>query len=694
MATIATQTLSSPGPSPGTRRQLQVRTRLYGGFFIVIAVAVLLAGTGTWGISRLGGQITRLETVDAAMQRALTAIALLENVGRAQIRYMLDGEDASAAEIRDAQAKVKDVLDAAIAATTMQERLTMYHSLLDRLAEQVAGTAKLVELGHTAKEVSGRLEQNGVALAAATSAIMQAAADSRDDEIATAAALAERAVLLTRISSLHFRVYPDPAGQSAFHGAMDNAVQALGTLDSTANARERLESARTGAEFHLKVSAVRNALAIYGKDFDANSVATMAEAALFQNTLKPLVIGMRTDLANARDAMQRGSEATSLEARESLSEITLSQLGIAGAGVLFGAVLAFLIARGILRPLAGLTAAMARLEAGDHTVEVPALGNTDEIGAMARIVEVFKQNGIEAVRVAAGSASEQAVKLRRAEAMSALVRDFETKAGALAGGLASAATALEGTATSMSSTATHTREQASSVASAAEEMSASIQTVASSAEELGSSIGEISRQVSQSAEITGRAAQDAERTDIIVRELAEGAQKIGAVVSLISSIAGQTNLLALNATIEAARAGDAGKGFAVVASEVKSLANQTAKATEEIAQQVTQIQTATRGAVEAIQGIVNTIGEVSRIASGIASAVEEQGAATREIARSVQQASMGAMEVTSNIAGVSQAASDAGAAASQVLGASGQLSRQAVELSKEVGNFVSGVRAA
>src|SRR3546814_15568724 len=108
--------------------------------------------------------------------------------------------------------------------------------------------------------------------------------------------------------------------------------------------------------------------------------------------------------------------------------------------------------------------------------------------------------------------------------------------------------------------------------------------------ELSPSIAEISRQVSQSAEIAGKAVTDAERTNVQVQGLADAAQKIGEVVSLITDIASQTNLLALNATIEAARAGDAGKGFAVVASEVKNLANETAKAPEEITGQITAIQ--------------------------------------------------------------------------------------------------------
>ena len=221
-----------------------------------------------------------------------------------------------------------------------------------------------------------------------------------------------------------------------------------------------------------------------------------------------------------------------------------------------------------------------------------------------------------------------------------------------------------------------------------------MQTVAFAAEELASSVNEISRQVAQSTRITGKAVIDAQRTDVIVQALAEGAEKIEQVVGLITNIAGQTNLLALNATIEAARAGDAGKGFAVVASEVKSLATQTGRATEEIGAQIRQIQGATHEAVSAIRAIAATIQEVSAIATSIASAVEQQGAATAEIARNVQETAQAAAEVSNNIGGVRQAADEAGEAAAQLQSSAGGLSAQAEQLSGEVRRFVDGVRAA
>ena len=352
------------------------------------------------------------------------------------------------------------------------------------------------------------------------------------------------------------------------------------------------------------------------------------------------------------------------------------------------------IVHSVSQPIAAMTEAMGRLARRDMTAQIIGLGRGDEIGAMAKAVEVFKDSMVESERLAAARAAEQTAKEQRTKLVGDLVGNFETKVGQLVGHLAAASTELEATARAMTESAKQTDQQAGTVASAAEEASVNVQTVASAAEELTASIAEITRRVADSSRIASKAADDAQHTDGVVRALAESAQKIGDVVGLITSIAGQTNLLALNATIEAARAGDAGKGFAVVASEVKSLANQTAKATEEIGEQVRQIQGATGEAVKAIESIVSTIGEMSAIATAIAAAVEEQGAATQEIARNVQQAATGTKDVTLNIATVSQAASETGASASQVLDASTELSRRSEQLSAEVNSFTTAVRAA
>jgi len=353
------------------------------------------------------------------------------------------------------------------------------------------------------------------------------------------------------------------------------------------------------------------------------------------------------------------------------------------------------IGRGISNPLSVISGNMLRLAEGDKSIEVAFTEQKDEIGDLARAMDVFKQNTLEMERMR----EEQELAEQRAEEEKKaltikMADDFQGRVGTVVEAVAAASTQIRQQAEGMASTAEETSCQSTAVAAAAEQASANVQTVASAAEELSSSIGEISRQVTQSTDIASKAVKDAAHTNSQILNLAESADKIGEVLALITDIADQTNLLALNATIEAARAGDAGKGFAVVASEVKNLANQTAKATDEIGEQIAGIQTATRKAVEAIEGIGKTISSIDEIGTTIASAVEEQGAATQEIARNVEQAAAGTQDVTMNIGGVNQAANETGAASSQVLTAAGDLSSQADTLRDEVATFLAEIKAA
>ena len=388
-------------------------------------------------------------------------------------------------------------------------------------------------------------------------------------------------------------------------------------------------------------------------------------------------------------AAERVAAAESASASSNMVEIAV---GI--VSVLLAVGMALTASRSTSKPIMAMTAAMQKLAGGDKSAEIVGRGRRDEIGAMAAAVQVFKENMIKADALAAEQVAERQEKEKRATAIEALTRSFDGKIGNLISILASAATEMRTTAESMSATAEQANRQSLAVAAAAEQASSNVGTVATASEQLSASIQEIGKQVQRSSKISGQAVADAHRTDATVRTLAEGAQKIGAVIELINSIASQTNLLALNATIEAARAGEAGKGFAVVASEVKSLATQTAKATEEVTGHITQIQAATKDAVGAIDGISKIIAEINEIAASIASAVEEQDAATREISRNIQEAAKGTREVSGNIGNVKQAAADTGTAASRVLGASTQLSGQAEKLSAEVGEFLRGVQAA
>ncbi len=369
-------------------------------------------------------------------------------------------------------------------------------------------------------------------------------------------------------------------------------------------------------------------------------------------------------------------------------------------GTVIVAVLLFLavgllgVSRRVVRPIAAMTETMGRLSHHDLTVAVAGLDRSDEIGAMAQAINVFKQNMIDADRLRADQAAEHEAARQRHNVLAAAVVQFETAVGGVIQGLSREAVELQSSAKSMLDAAQQSSHQATTVAAASEQASASVQSAATAGEELSSAIAEIGSRVGQSTRIAGQAAREAETTDAKVRGLAEAAERIGDVVKLINDIAAQTNLLALNATIEAARAGEAGKGFAVVAQEVKSLANQTAKATEDIAAQVGAIQGATQDSVEAIQSIGRTITQVNEIAAEIAAAVEQQGGATRQIARNVQEAAHGTQEVSSTIGGITATATATGETARQVRSAAGELAGQAGTLRAQVDDFLAKVRAA
>ncbi len=365
------------------------------------------------------------------------------------------------------------------------------------------------------------------------------------------------------------------------------------------------------------------------------------------------------------------------------------------AAVLIAILIAAWVGRGLARPIVALQGAMRTITSGQHDVVVPGGNRRDEIGSMARAVEVFKDSLVETGRLRAAQEDQRiASEKERRSTVLALAERFETGVGGVVNAVGAASTELRNTAESMARTAEEATKQTTAVADASEEASANAQAVAAAIEELNASINEIAQQVNESAQVAGHAAQQANQTNAEVQGLALAAQKIGDVVKLISEIAAQTNLLALNATIEAARAGDAGRGFAVVASEVKALASQTSKATDEISAQVGAIQSATRTSVEAIDGITRTIGKVNEIASAIASAVEEQGAATREIAHNVSQAAKGTGEVSANIVGVRDAARETGIAADQVVSSAAELSQNGETLKAQVDAFLREVRAA
>jgi methyl-accepting chemotaxis protein len=354
-----------------------------------------------------------------------------------------------------------------------------------------------------------------------------------------------------------------------------------------------------------------------------------------------------------------------------------------------------LLVRRVTKPLKAVAETLTVLAEGRTDVEVRYADRHDEIGVIARTVDVFKTNRIERRQLEADriNAEKSASEQRKTE-LNQFVENFRTKIGSIIERVMSSSNHFENDAQQLSLTAHNTAEMSDQSADASRQASEHVRSAATASNELSQSIVEISRRVQDSNSVASDAVKQATATDQRMAELSAAGDRIGDVVKLITSIAEQTNLLALNATIEAARAGDAGRGFAVVAQEVKNLAGQTAKATEEISSHIVNMQRATGESVEAIKAIGQTIERMSEITGAISAAVEEQGAATQNIAQGVQAAAGGTLAVAENIERVAQGANETETTSGQMLQSAKALSEVSIHLRDEVEKFLDSVRAA
>lgn len=317
--------------------------------------------------------------------------------------------------------------------------------------------------------------------------------------------------------------------------------------------------------------------------------------------------------------------------------------------------------RSVADPMAEL-AAVAKALADGSDLPVPCCARGDEVGEIARAVEMFRQSArdrrendrkIAANRTTVMTTLGDALSLlAQGDLMTEVGADFPQEAASLKANFNDAVARLRGMIGSVSESAAGIRTGASEIAQAAEDLARRTESNAASLEQTSAALSQIDDRLKGTASAAARTVERADQAIASVgggRSMADEAVQamervsasatgIDSVIEGLDKIAFQTRVLAMNAAVEAGRAGDAGRGFAVVADLVSSLAMRSEEEAKRARDQITVTQTdivTAVGAVErvdrAFADISEDVGEVHKLLGGMAADNQAQSSAVTQI---------------------------------------------------------------
>lgn len=662
---------------------LSLRAKLFAGFGTTVMLTGILAGFAYYSAEKSGGKFAeyrltaRGSIAFADMAQRVTDMRLEVMKFRA-----LDTQD-SLAKI-EGHAEALHQLDQQLLKIGLNGSTAEFVEFMEEQSSTYAASfAEAFDLQAQRHElVNNQLNPLSVEIRKALSEIRETAYKDNDITAAYYAGIAQEHLLLARYYIQQFLLVNTVEAQERVLLELSKTETQITSLLSELQNPVRRQLATASQENVINLTGV----------FESVVGVIEARNDIYFETLDkigPVLMSRGLELKQAQ-IDEQNTVGPEMSASFAQQEIIAALIG--AIAFFIGIFIAFTLGTSISNALSKLTGIMKRLAGNDLHVDVAFQDRRDEIGEMARTVEVFKANAIERERLEEENRKQEKINQEVQKNTEKAIETFRSSATTILEVAKDRTTTMQHSATELSALSTTAKQRSSEADGAATETSQSIQTVAAATEELTSSIHEISGQVNNASEVVQEAAQKTQLSVKEVEALSVAGQKIGTVVGLIQDIAEQTNLLALNATIEAARAGDAGRGFAVVASEVKELAAQTAKATEEISEQVNGIQSSTKNAVEAIREIASISDNLSSVTATIATAVEQQGASTQEISQTTSATSQSTSSLAENVSEVSRAIDVAGDTAGVVREASDEVARQTEALNEAVEKFYTDLR--
>lgn len=344
-------------------------------------------------------------------------------------------------------------------------------------------------------------------------------------------------------------------------------------------------------------------------------------------------------------------------------------------------------------PLEKIINVMHYVEQNGWKNEIPFINRSDEVGDIARALEIFRYHSLEKITLEENAKkNEIQLQLQRKEHLLAFANSLEKSIKEIADTVAQTAVKIDKTAKELSSQANYVQDETNQLSETSLETNNNIQQVSEFTKEFNEAANKITAQVSSALNYSDTTSKQADNINNLVLDLEGKATEISSVLDIINHITSQIELLSLNATIEAARAGEYGKGFSVVASEIKELATQTNKATEQVDKQIHDIQNSTKKAVSAIKEITGAVKTINQTSASISSAVEEQNLATKNIADKVINVASKSEINNSSIKKVASYSNTSKELAIHMLNDAQELTQQSKVLQKELDNFLGSLR--